>query len=309
MGVLMFDSLYSILEKRASADAMAWLKDEVGRQRAGFEQRPFYYAFSGVSRHFNKSKTARIDLDDDELAQLSDEVEGFSVDAWDEFRLARVLLLLVLEEQDEAVFRSTLAALLNTADLRENAAIYSSFALFLPKGIAEEVMAADRTTWLVGLARDGLRTNIVDIYDAIALDNPFPARAFFDEAWNQMVLKALFISRPLFRIVGIDERANLTLAEAMSNLAHERWAAGRWVSPELWRSCATFLTETIVGDLTRVAATDEPGQREAVALIVAGDKEGLLDGVHDQVRTFLDDVENGSLTWESLGRQVAASPG
>jgi len=305
----MFDSLYSILEKRASADAMAWLKDEVERQRAGFEQRPFYYAFSGVSRHFNKSAEVCVELSDEERAQLEAEVKDFSVHGWDEFRLARVLLLLVLGEQEEEVFRSSLAALLNTADLRESAAIFSSFALFLPGGIAEEVMAADRTTWLVGLARDGLRTNIVDIYDAIALDNPFPARAFFDDAWNQMVLKALFISRPLFRIVGIDERANLTLAEAMSNLAHERWAAGRWVSPELWRSCANFLTETIVDDLTRVAATDEPGQREAVALIVAGDTEGRLDGVRDQVRTFLDDVENGSLTWESLGRQVAASPG
>lgn len=303
----MFDTLYSILEKRASADAMTWLKDEVERQRTNFEQRPFYYAFSGVSRHFNKSTTARVELDDDERVQLGAKVRDFSVHGWDEFRIARVMLLLVLEQQDEAVFRSTLEVLLNTADLREQAAIYSSFVLFLPKGSAAEVMADERTTWLVGLARDGLRTNIVDVYDAIALDNPFPARAFFDEAWNQMVLKALFISRPLFRIVGIDERANLTLAEAMSNLAHERWAAGRWVSPELWRSCATFLTETIVDDLTRVAATDEPGQREAVALIVAGDDAGLLDGVRDRVRTFLDDAENGSLTWQGLGKQVAAS--
>ena len=101
-----------------------------------------------------------------------------------------------------------------------------------------------------------------------------------------MILKALFINRPLFRIVGIDERANLTLAEQMSNLAHERWAAGRWVSPELWRSCAQFLTETIVADLARVAATDEPGQKEAVALIVACDEERILDGLRDQVRTF-----------------------
>ena len=264
----MIDSLLAILAKRAQPAAMDWLQDKIGRLRENFQQRPFYYAFSGVSRHFDKALTACVtEITDEEAASLGD----VSVKGWDEFRLARVVLLLVLVEQDEAVFRENLQALLGSADIREQVAIFSAFGLLLPDGEGEDLMAADRTIWLVDLARDGLRTNIVDVYDAIALDNPFPARAFFDEAWNQMVLKALFISRPLFRIVGIDERANLTLAEQMSNLAHERWAAGRWVSPEMWRSCAKFLTDTIVEDLTRVAATDEPGQREAAALIVAVD--------------------------------------
>jgi hypothetical protein len=306
LGVPIIDSLLQILTKQAKPEAVVWLNEEVARLRGGFEPRPFYYAFSGVSKHFEKSPSARVeDISDEAAAGLGDLV----VTGWDEFCLARVILLQVLAEQDEEMFRSNLEALLGSADLREQVAIFSALPTFLPEGDGEELMASDRTLWLVDLARDGLRTNIVDVYDAIALDNPFPRRAFSDEAWNQMVLKALFISRPLFRIVGIDERANLTLAEAMSNLAHERWAAGRWVSPELWRSCAAFLTETIVEDLTRVAGTDEPGQLEAVALIVAADKTGRLDSLRDQVRTFLDDVENGSLTWRTLGEQLAASPG
>lgn len=306
MRVAKIDSLLEILAKRAQPAAMDWLHDQIGRLRENFQQRPFYYAFSGVSRRFNKAPTSGVEqLTADEQELLG----SLLVNGWDEFRLARVILLLELAEQEEAEFRNNLQALLGSADIREQVAIFSAFALFLPEGEGEDLMAAERTIWLADLARDGLRTNIVDVFDAIALDNPFPARAFFDEAWNQMVLKALFISRPLFRIVGIDERANLTLAEQMSNLAHERWAAGRWVSPELWRSCAKFLTETIVADLTRVAATDEPGQKEAASLIVAGDETGRLDGLRDQVRPFLDDVESGSLSWRSLGEQVAASPG
>jgi ABC-type transport system involved in cytochrome bd biosynthesis fused ATPase/permease subunit len=58
---------------------------------------------------------------------------GVSVADWDAFRLARVVLLLALAEQDKETFLDTLATLLNTADLREQAAIYSALPL-LPHG-------------------------------------------------------------------------------------------------------------------------------------------------------------------------------
>src|SRR5690606_22351997 len=123
---------------------------------------------------------------------------------WDQFRLARVILLLVLGKQDKATFLDTIAALLNTADLREQAAIYSAYPL-LP-----------RQEDLVESAVEGLRTNIVDIFDAIALQNPFPATHFTTEAWNQMVLKAIFINRPIYKIVGIESRRNAELAAGVS---------------------------------------------------------------------------------------------
>ena len=209
----MVDSLLKILKQSASAEACAWLNDTLVAQRENFEQRPFYYAFSGVSRHFDKK--ALVEVSEEELHALDLEKPGFTIAGWDEFRLARVILLLVLGEQESDIFLENLKALLNTADIREQVAIFSAFPL-LPE--AEE---------LVPLAQDGLRSNITEIYDSIALDNPFPSEHFTDEMWNQMVLKAFFINRPLYRFYGIDYRANLTLAEALSNLAHERWAAGR----------------------------------------------------------------------------------
>ena len=280
------EKLLEILKRSASAEAMDWLASECKTQRSEFVQRSFYYAFSGVSRRFDKRGGLDVDGDADDLAA---EVPGFTLEGWDEFRLGRVILLLVLAEQSEQVFTETLGKLLGTADLREQAAIYSAFPLF-PRGEK-----------LVELATDGLRTNIVDVFDSIALGNPFPAKHFSDDAWNQMVLKALFISRPLYKIEGIDDRCNADLAEACSNLAHERWAAARWVSPELWRLCQGLLSDQIVEDLNRLVESEEPGQREAVALLVVGD-EGQQE-VREKVSALIEDVDAGKLTWDQVGQE------
>ncbi|MCF6313582.1 MAG: EboA domain-containing protein [Verrucomicrobiales bacterium] len=283
------EQLLVILRRTASAEAMDWLAQECATQRGNFVQRSFYYAFSGVSRRFDKRGGLQLQVEDE--PQLTALVEGLSLQGWDQFRLGRVILLLVLAEQDELIFMETLEKLLGTADLREQAAIYSALPLF-PRG-----------EQLVELAQDGLRTNIVDVFDAVALGNAFPAKFFADDAWNQMVLKALFISRPLYQIFGMDERANVHLVEALVDLAHERWAAGRWVSPELWRSCQKFVNELALADLTRLLESKQPGQREVVALLLAdeGSNEGV-GALREQVADLIERVKAGDLTWDQVGR-------
>ncbi len=286
----MRDRLLDILATSASADAVKWLTDSIATGEAGFEKRPFYYAFSGVSRHFHKQ--ALVTANEAQAQALREECPDFTISGWDEFRLARVILLLHLGEQDKAIFLETIEALLNTADLREQAAIFSAYPL-LP---AQEA--------LVESAIDGLRSNIVDIYDSIALGNPFPAAHFSDEAWNQMILKTFFINRPLYRVIGIEQRANLALTEAISDLAHERWAAGRTISAEAWRNCAGFLTERILSDLAHLLENGDASDRKALALIASGNPDASLDTIRDQVKAELDSVASGELTWESLGRSL-----
>lgn len=299
--VVMRPLLLSILERSASESAMAWLRDQLD---ADFSERAFYFAFSGVSRHFDRSRIVEPTEDDNVKFLVLD--HGFSLNGgagWDEFRLARVILLTQLREQPLEVFTETLERLLGTADFREQVAIFSAFPIFSgPDGNPDNPELDDL---LVELARDGLRSNIVDVFDSIALDNPFPARQFSDDAWNQVVLKAIFTSRPLYRLHRIDDRANLKLAEALSNYAHERWAADRWVTPELWRSCAPFITDQIAEDIIKVAQTDEPGQREAAALVVAGDETRRTDPARNFVTDLLDEVGRGELTWDSLGSDFA----
>ena len=286
----MRDLLSSILAATAPAAAMTWLGDTIREQEAAFQKRPFYYAFSGVSRHFDKRDF--IEVTPEQALALAEQVPGTSVKGWDQFRLARVILLLTLGEQDKATFLETIAALLNTADLREQAAIYSAYPL-LPH--QED---------LVESAVDGLRSNIIDIFDSIALQNPFPATHFTTEEWNQMVLKAIFISRPIYKIVGIEARSNADLADGVSYLAHERWAASRKLTPEAWRNCADHVTDGIVADLEHLLNEGDPVDHEAAALVIVRDGSDRVRHLQDRIEAELDAISGGSLTWERLGEKL-----
>jgi hypothetical protein len=281
--------LTDLLKASAPAEAVAWLLERIAEQEARFSKRPFYYAFSGVSRHFPKH--GRIVIDPEAAARLRELSPGFSVEPWDVFRLARVLLLLALAKQEKSVFLETIAALLNTADLREQAAIYSAYPL-LPH--QED---------LVESAIDGLRSNIVDIFDSIALNNPFPSTHFTDAAWNQMVLKAIFISRPLHRITGLDSRRNAGLAAAISYLAHERWAAGRRIPAEAWRNCVGFVSDEISADLHHLLETGDPTDREAAALVLASDGDPRFSDLRGRLEAEIDAIGAGTLSWDRLGEK------
>ena len=279
----MLDQLLPILKRNASSEANTWLEDFLARQDAEFNQRQLYFAFSGATRRFAK----------EELENVGDDVVNeLRIDQWTVDQLARTIMLLSLAKRPENEFIESFEALLRTADMRESIAIYSALSLF---------PCPDR---LVPWAREGLRSNITGVFDAIALHNPFPAAHFDEEGWNQMVLKALFIARPLWKITGLDQRANSRLAEALSNLAHERWAAGRPVSPELWRSCQNHVDETIAKDVERVAKNDEFGQREAAALVYAHTKGENLGAIKPLVTDLLEGVEAGKLSWDELGSEL-----
>jgi len=286
----MRELLTDLLNASAPPEAAAWLRDRIAEQEAHFSRRPFYYAFSGVSRHF--PKRGGVAIAPGQAEALRAKLPGFTVENWDLYRLARVLLLFALAKQEKSVFLETIAALLNTADLREQAAIYSAYSL-LP--FQED---------LVESATDGLRSNIVDVFDSIALNNPFPAAHFTDAAWNQMVLKALFIGRPLYRITGLDSRRNAGLAAAISYLAHERWAAGRSLPAEAWRNCAGFVDDTISADLHQLLETGEATDREAAALVLASDGEPGLADLRGRLEGEIDAIGAGTLSWDRLGEKL-----
>ena len=51
--------------------------------------------------------------------------------------------------------------------------------------------------------------------------------------------------------------------------AHERWAAGRTVSPELWRCVGPFASKTDVADLIKVLREGSDLEQKAAALALA----------------------------------------
>ena len=85
----------------------------------------------------------------------------------------------------------------------------------------------------LALVVDACRTNILPQFEAVACDNPYPARFFPEPNFNQVVLKALFNGVRLERIVGLSRRANAELARMASDYAAERRAARRSVPVDI----------------------------------------------------------------------------
>jgi hypothetical protein len=77
------------------------------------------------------------------------------------------------------------------------------------------------------------RTNARRVFDAIACDNAFPAVFFSELAFNQMVLKAVFIEAPVARIEGLVARRTPELVRMARDYASERSAAGRPVPEDI----------------------------------------------------------------------------
>jgi len=85
----------------------------------------------------------------------------------------------------------------------------------------------------VETAADACRSHVQTVFEAIACENPFPARYFPDLNFNQLVLKAFFTEVAVRRIRGLDQRLTPELTRMANDYASERRAAGRAVPPDL----------------------------------------------------------------------------
>lgn len=83
------------------------------------------------------------------------------------------------------------------------------------------------------LAIEACRTNARSVFAAIACDNSFAATHFPEPAFNQLVLKTLFLGLPVATIVGLADRASPELRRMVEGYASERRAAGRSVSSDV----------------------------------------------------------------------------
>lgn len=86
---------------------------------------------------------------------------------------------------------------------------------------------------LVEVAVEACRSNAVAVFEAIACDNAFPAAYFTQLAWNQMVMKAIFIELGVRRIDGLEARVTPELVRMAEGLRSEREKAGRQVPEDI----------------------------------------------------------------------------
>lgn len=77
------------------------------------------------------------------------------------------------------------------------------------------------------LAVEACRTNAKDMFEAIACENAYPARHFEELAFNQMVLKGLFMNVDASRIDGLTSRITVDLLRMIDDFEAELRSAGR----------------------------------------------------------------------------------
>lgn len=246
-----------------------------------------FTAFSGVPRFLGKTD---LELGRANLTAANEARPGWDPSGWSIDQAGRTALVISYPYADPDAYVQTLDKIFSTADVGESVALYQSLPL-LPHPERFRSRAAE-----------GVRSNITSVLNAVALDNPYPSEYLDDDAWNQMVLKAVFVGSPLYRIRGLDERANPKLARMLVDYAHERWAASRSVTPELWRPVGPFVDGGYAEELALVLDSSDDTQREAAAL-------ALHDASSEHARRLLDKepdlkerVDRGDLTWESFSR-------
>lgn len=245
------EMLASWLSDSLPAARWEWLSAQLQAVAAGAPDRQLFTTFSLIARQVGK---ADLSLRPAQIAAVQSLCPGLQPQHWSCDQVARSLLLLHLPQADELQVKHRIEQLFTTSGLQELIALHQTLPL-LP-------YPERYRFW----ADEGVRSHMKGVFDAIVLRNPYPRQHFDQGAWNQMVLKTLFVESELHPIDGLDARRNAELAPMAIDYVHERWAAKRRITPELWRLVAPFVNASVVADLAQGLAMDDLVQREAIAL-------------------------------------------
>lgn len=277
------------LDRRLAAADASWLRGQCDLLAAGAPARTLHLAFGQALR-----RTGRVPFSPSASEQeaASAARPGWDLRDWTVEQAARAALLLAVPSSPQTV--KAVMELFQTADLGEHVALVRALFL-LPDAEA-----------LLHVAREGIRSNMGDVFHAVSQRNPYPAEHFDEIAWNQMIVKCLFVELPLRSVHGLDARANAELARMITGLARERWAAGRAISPEAWRCVAPFAPAgSDEAAALREALNRDPADRCGAALALwnsGGDAGRAL--VAEAAPELASALRTGTLTWERWENHV-----
>lgn len=245
--------LYAWLAARLTSPTRAWLQAQ-GELIAAGDRRTLYTAFTRVPQVVPRHD---LHLHASETATVSVLVAGLDPRNWSLDQAARTWLLLTAPADDPTSYTELLEPLFRAADVRELIALCQSLPL-LPYPAVH-----------LPRAQEAIRSNISSVFGAVAFHNPYPAAYFPEPAWNQMILKALFIGSPLTQVSGLDARANPRLTRMLMAYACERRAAHRPVPVALWDASAPYLDACDLDAVQVALESEDDDERRAVARAVA----------------------------------------
>ncbi|MBT3703701.1 MAG: EboA domain-containing protein [Alphaproteobacteria bacterium] len=271
------------LQKQLPDEAFHWLTDSAAALD-GAADRDLYLAVSLVPRKLGK---ADLILTAADMKAADEARSGWCPLNWSVDQAARLVIMLAATPEGPE-FARRLEQLCITADVRESIAFYQGLPLY-PDG--ERYVAR---------AGEGLRTNMKAVFEAVAHNNPYPVENFGENAWNQMVLKAIFIGSKLDPIQGLDGRRNRDLATTLIDYAHERQAASRTITPELWRMIGPFANDELIDDLGWPLGRELIVERQAAALALSESPHEKATAMLNSVPEIKSDIEAGRVSWETV---------
>ncbi len=200
-------ALEEIAAQRATPAAAEWLR----AQRQALTPETFAAAHAACGRKLGHEP---VHLQPGEVQQL--ELEAPGAEGWPLSAVGRAALQLRLCEMlPEAEHLPSMRRLYQTGDNREREALLHNLQqLPEPQRFAE-----------IGV--EACRSHVQSVFEAIACENPYPARHFSEPAFHQVVIKAFFTEVSVARIVGLPRRRSERLSDMARAYASERRAAGR----------------------------------------------------------------------------------
>jgi hypothetical protein len=200
-------ALLEILDLRIPSPARRWLARGT-KTGPGFSADAFAASFGDAAGQLGDE---RLELSADERDRLREAGITWPLGGWTLDDLGRaVLLVLVLPRLPDDRHRAVLEAIWARGQFDERRSLLRALPL-LP-----------RAHRFLDLALAGAKSPVPGIFEAIALDNPFPAAAFPDEALEGLVLRALVHGATVDRIQGLSSRVTPNLSRTLAGYARAR---------------------------------------------------------------------------------------
>lgn len=245
------------IARSADDRGVAWFRGVVEELSHASSDRALGVAIGLAPRRLGKGG---LSLGADDLARATALRDGLDPGHWSVDQLARIALM-IASYRDDAGFAEQLDRICVTAEINELIALCLGFAIYPAPALIEP------------RAREAIRSGMKPVFEAIVHRNPYPAQAFAEDHWNQMVVKAIFNGSSLWPIQGLDRRGNPQLARMLVALAQERWAAGRPISPEIWRCVVPHAGGEGVAAMIRAWDGGEENHRLAITLALGATRE------------------------------------
>lgn len=198
------------------------------------------------------SAMAKRELGDSRMEQAKPIDALFSpldIRRWSVADTARLILLISLVRRLPAETESLLTGYYRMGDEAERSSLIRGLILFAPADC------------LTRLALESGRTNNLSLFSSLSQDNPYPASFYPEQAYNQMVLKCLFLGLAIERVIGLEQRANPDLTRMCVNYVIERENAQRSVPHDIWLAVGPHASPTGEAKMLAYLDNDEMEHR------------------------------------------------